>query len=87
MAADARGGRLRIEGGAPRAAGARPVAFLLAGYTLITALIFHNFWAVPADQAQNQTIHIMKNIAMAGGLLHVMALGTGAFAVGARAHQ
>jgi hypothetical protein len=30
---------------------------------------------VPADQALNQTIHFMKNIALFGGLLHVAARG------------
>src|SRR5258706_14899243 len=50
---------------------ARGAALLLAAYSILTALIFHNFWAVPADQELNQTIHFMKNIAIMGGLLQI----------------
>lgn len=52
---------------------ARIVAFLLAGFSIVAALIFHtNF----ADQMQ--MINFMKNLAMAGGLLMVMLHGAGA---------
>jgi putative oxidoreductase len=54
-------------------------------FTVVAALIFHNFWAVPAEQAQNQMIHFMKNICMAGGLLYVVVFGSGALAVDAGA--
>lgn len=63
---------------------ARWAALALAAFSLVSALIFHNFWAVPADQALNQTIHFMKNIAIAGGLLQVFAFGAGRFALDAR---
>ena len=33
------------------------------------------FPAAPADQAVNQTIHFMKDLALFGGLLHVVARG------------
>jgi putative oxidoreductase len=36
---------------------------------------------VPADQAQNQMIHFMKNISMMGGLLYVVAYGGGPFSM------
>ena len=42
----------------------RLVAFLLAGFSLLSALMFH---LKPDDQAQ--MINFMKNLAMAGGLL------------------
>lgn len=42
-------------------------------FTAAAAFIFHNFWAMPPDQAQNQMIHFMKNISMMGGLLYVLA--------------
>jgi putative oxidoreductase len=54
-------------------------------FTVVAALIFHNFWAVPAEQAQNQMIHFMKNICMAGGLLYVVVFGSGPLAVDAGA--
>lgn len=56
---------------------ARWAAAAMFVFTLLTALIFHNFWAVAADQAQNQMIHFMKNIAMMGGLLYVVVHGSG----------
>lgn len=50
----------------------RIVAFLLAGFTILSALIFHfNF----ADQMQS--IMFMKNIAIAGGFLFLVANGAG----------
>ena len=50
-------------------------------FTVVAALIFHNFWAVPAEQAQNQMIHFMKNICMAGGLVYVVVFGSGPLSV------
>jgi len=39
--------------------------------------VFHNFWAVPAGEQQIQMIMFMKNLAMLGGLLYIMAFGSG----------
>jgi putative oxidoreductase len=51
----------------------RWVALALAGFTIVSALIFHrNF----ADQMQ--MINFMKNLAMAGGLLLFVRHGAGA---------
>jgi len=61
---------------------ARWAATALLVFTAFAALWFHNFWAVPADQVQNQTIHFMKNVSMMGGLLYVVAFGAGALRVG-----
>lgn len=63
---------------------ARLAAFLLAGFTLIAAIIFHAYWAVPADQAYIQQLLFMKNISIAGGLLMLVALGAGAYSWDAR---
>lgn len=46
-------------------------------FTALAALLFHNFWAMPPDQAQNQMNHFMKNISMMGGLLYVVIYGSG----------
>ncbi len=48
---------------------ARIAAAAMLFFTAMAALIFHDFWAVAADQAQNQMIHFMKNVSMMGGLL------------------
>ena len=50
-------------------------------FTALAAFLFHNFWAMPPDQAQNQMIHFMKNISMAGGLLYVVIHGSGALSL------
>lgn len=56
---------------------ARWAALALFVFTALAALLFHNFWAAPADQAANQMIHFLKNISIMGGLLYVMACGGG----------
>jgi putative oxidoreductase len=58
---------------------ARAVASVLALFSVFTALAFHNALA-----DQNQFIHFFKNIAMAGGLLQVVAFGAGRFSLDAR---
>lgn len=57
----------------------RIVAFLLAGFSLVTALTFHNNLS---DQIQ--LIMFFKNIAIAGGFLTLVANGAGAFSLDAR---
>jgi putative oxidoreductase len=56
----------------------RLVAAVVAGFTIATALAFHHNFG-----DQNQTIHFLKNIAIAGGLLQVVAFGSGRFSVDA----
>ena len=70
------GGLLLIAGWKTRWAAAAMLIF-----TGMAALLFHNFWAVPADQAQNQMIHFMKNISIMGGLLFVVVHGSGSISV------
>lgn len=55
----------------------RWAAAALLVFTGLAALLFHNFWAVPADQAQGQMINFMKNIAIMGGMLYVVVHGAG----------
>jgi len=54
----------------------RLVALVLALFSTATAVIFHNNFA-----DQNMMIHFLKNIAMAGGLLQIVAFGAGGFSV------
>ncbi|MGU3285132.1 DoxX family protein [Methylobacterium mesophilicum] len=58
---------------------ARLVALVLALFSVATAIAFH---AAFADQ--NQMIHFLKNLAMAGGLLQVVAFGAGGLSLDAR---
>lgn len=55
---------------------ARISAFLLAGFTLLAAFIFH---FKPDDQIQ--MIMLMKNMAISGGLLFIVASGPGAWSL------
>jgi putative oxidoreductase len=57
----------------------RLVALVMFAFTLATALAFHNNFA-----DQNQFIHFFKNIAMAGGLLQIVAFGGGRYSLDAR---
>ena len=58
--------------------GTRFVAAGMTVFTLATALSFHNHFA-----DQNQMIHFMKNIAIMGGLLQVVAFGGSKFSMDA----
>jgi putative oxidoreductase len=57
----------------------RVAAALLAAFSIAAALAFHKDFA-----DQNQFIHFFKNVAMAGGLLQVVAFGAGRFSLDAR---
>jgi putative oxidoreductase len=72
-----------LGGGLALAAGfkARWVALLLAGFTILAAIIFHDFWAADAASKMNQQINFMKNITIAGGMLMVFAFGPGRYSV------
>ena len=59
----------------------RLAATALFLFTGLAALIFHNFWAAAPDQAQNQMIHFMKNMAIMGGILFVIVHGAGALSL------
>jgi putative oxidoreductase len=57
----------------------RIVATILAAFAIVTAFAFHNNFA-----DQGQFINFWKNVAMAGGLLQVVAFGAGRFSLDAR---
>ncbi|CAN5249126.1 DoxX family protein [soil metagenome] len=57
----------------------RLVAFVLAVFVLANALFFHNNF-----NDVGQTIHFLKNLAIIGGLLQIVAFGPGAFSLDAR---
>ena len=55
---------------------ARAVALALAVFSVATAIAFHSNFA-----DQNQMIHFLKNVMMAGGLLQIAAFGAGALSL------
>lgn len=63
----------------------RIAALLLAGFTLTASVLFHNYWAMPAEQAYVQQLMFMKNVSVAGGLLMIVALGGGSVLLGRKA--
>ena len=63
---------------------ARWAALGLALFTLLASLLFHKFWAAPAEQQMMQQLMFMKNLAIAGGMFMVAALGAGPLALDAR---
>lgn len=80
---------VELGGGLAVAAGfmTRWVALALAVFSLLAGLIFHAYWAVPADQVMNMQINFWKNVSIAGGFLVLAAFGPGAISVDAkRAH-
>ena len=62
----------------------RLAAFALGLFTLAGAVIFHAFWAVDPAQAMEAEINFVKNVAIFGGLLMMVAYGAGRYSVDAR---
>ena len=58
----------------------RILAFLLVGFTLLTALFFHSHLG-----DQNQMNHFLKNVAIAGGFLLLVVHGAGPLSLDRRA--
>lgn len=82
------GAALTVEllGGAALVLGwrARFASVALFVFTLAAALLFHNFWALGGEAHRIQQIQFMKNLAICGGLLYVVAFGSGAMSVDRR---
>ena len=63
---------------------ARWGALALIVFTIPATVLFHNFWAMEGADAFTNQIMFMKNVAMIGGLLMVMAFGAGPLSIDAR---
>lgn len=77
-----------IAGSASLVLGFRPRigAGLLTVFLVLATYYFHDFWNIPAEnaqQVQEQTIQFMKNTALIGAMLLVMANGVGAWTLDA----
>ena len=56
----------------------RAVAFLLAVYAIVTAILGHDFWNMTqAALQQDEVVHFWKNVAIAGGFLLLTVTGAG----------
>jgi putative oxidoreductase len=62
----------------------RPLAVLLALYTLATALIGHHFWTLEGAARYGNAINFYKNISIVGGFLLLYVTGAGRYSVDAK---
>jgi putative oxidoreductase len=61
----------------------RPLALLLALYTLGTALIGHHFWTMEGTARSGNVINFYKNLSIIGGCLLLYVTGPGRYSVDA----
>jgi putative oxidoreductase len=60
-------------------AGTRVAALALAVFTVVATMIAHRFWDLPVAEQAMQSIQFMKNVAIIGGLVALIAVGGGQF--------
>jgi putative oxidoreductase len=63
---------------------ARWAALALGVFTLLASVLFHAYWSAPADQQFIQQLMFMKNLAIAGGMFIIAAVGAGPLSFDAR---
>jgi putative oxidoreductase len=61
----------------------RPLALLLALYTLGTALIGHHFWTMEGAARYGNAINFYKNLSIIGGFLLLYVTGAGRYSIDA----
>lgn len=61
---------------------ARWVAAALFLFTLFATVIFHPFWGIEPQMLKSALNDFMKNLAIMGGLLYVVAYGAGPLSLG-----
>src|SRR6185312_10635716 len=59
----------------------RPLALLLAAYTLATAFIGHHYWTMTGDAHVANMINFYKNVSITGGFLLLCITGPGKYSV------
>jgi putative oxidoreductase len=59
----------------------RPLAVLMALYTIATALIGHRYWTMTGMAQFEAEINFFKNVSIAGGFLLLYVTGAGRFSV------
>ncbi|MBI0331557.1 MULTISPECIES: DoxX family protein [Burkholderia] len=62
----------------------RPLALLLALYTLGTAFIGHHYWTMTGAEHYANLINFYKNVSIVGGLLALAVTGPGRFSIDGR---
>ena len=59
----------------------RPLALLLAAYTLATAFIGHHYWTMTGDAHVANMINFYKNVSITGGFLLLCITGPGRYSI------
>lgn len=59
----------------------RPLALLLALYTLATAFIAHHYWTMSGGARMGNEINFYKNLSIIGGLILLCATGPGRYSI------
>ncbi len=59
----------------------RPLALLLAAYTLATAFIGHHFWTMAGADHITNMINFYKNVSIVGGFLLLCLSGPGKYSI------
>ena len=67
-------------------AATRPLALLLALYTVGTAVIGHHYWTMTGMARFENEINFYKNISIIGGLFLLYATGAGRYAIDSLRH-
>jgi putative oxidoreductase len=62
----------------------RPLALLLAVYTLATAVIGHHYWTLADGARAEALINFYKNVGIMGGLLLLSVTGAGKYSIDRR---
>ena len=62
----------------------RWVALLFFLWLIPTTVIFHRFWGVDPQTAQQMQIHFLKNVSIMGAMLMLVAFGPGAYSIDKR---
>jgi len=59
----------------------RPLALLLAAFTLATAFIGHHYWTMTGDAQVANMINFYKNVSITGGFLLLSVTGAGKYSI------
>jgi len=62
----------------------RLAALLMAAFTIVAALLSHDFWTMEGAERVENSIQFMKNVAIAGGFLFLFLLDGGPIALDRR---
>ncbi|MBU6418390.1 MAG: DoxX family protein [Proteobacteria bacterium] len=67
--------------------GTRPLAVLMAVYTLATGFLAHHYWTMTGAAQYENEINFYKNVSIVGGFLLLYAAGPGKYTLDAKLGQ